>query len=89
MIELQYALFQNKLGLCPNSDLKNPNIYTALADLRYLKLGFLLDQLIWVWNIKGLYYQLTNLNPNVFETSSSSSSEFITMAHTCSLFKLK
>ena len=50
MIELQYALFQKKLGLCPNSDLKNPNIYTALADLRYLKLGFLLDQLIWVWN---------------------------------------
>ena len=50
--ELQYALFQKKLGLCPNSDFKNPNIFTTL---RYLKLGFLLDQLIWVWNIKGLY----------------------------------
>ena len=31
--------------------------FSNVADLRYFKLWILLDQLIWVWNIKGLQHR--------------------------------
>ena len=32
-----------------------------LADLRYFKLWILLDQIIWVWNIKGLQHRVLKI----------------------------
>ena len=34
---------------------------TNVADLRYFKLWILLDQIIWVWNIKGLQHQVPKI----------------------------
>ena len=31
------------------------------ADLRYFKLWILLDQIIWIWNIKGLQYRVLKI----------------------------
>ena len=48
--------------IATNSDfLITISLEPNVADLRYFKLWILLDQIIWVWNIKGLQHQVLKI----------------------------
>ena len=51
-----------ELSFVTNSDFLIPiYLYFNVGDLRYLKLSIISDQIMIVWNIKGLHHQITKI----------------------------
>ena len=54
--------WQRNWVFATNSDfIINISLEPNVADLRYFKLWILLDQIIWVWNIKGLRHRVLKI----------------------------
>ena len=54
--------WQRNWVFAPNSDfLITISLEPIIADIRYFKLWILLDQIIWVWNIKGLQHRVLKI----------------------------
>ena len=60
--EFSLSFTQRNWVFATNSDfLFTISLEPNVADLRYFKLWILLDQVIWVWNIKGLQHRVLKI----------------------------
>ena len=61
LLQHSWNLILKDLSLCLKFWFSNPSLQPTVVDLRYFKLWTILDQIIEVWNFKGLHQQVVEI----------------------------